>query len=361
MDGIRHFVRSLEDLGEDKEVAFHLQNLKRHIDRSYARPENMYSVARRLINDVRPEIAKIARGILKQTREEYQARCAEDKARTEERNAEQTVLELSYIEGVVEDLKRGSGIADMVILAMLCCGARKTEILDPDTSNFFETEDHKKDEIIQAGVAKKKDGDKMVVVKPLLWLDSENFLDLIARIRGFVFKRDEEGKNMKTIAGSIARYSRWLWAQNPHNGNNTGTHINRAIYANCAYLQRRTPNQSITSFVKDVLGHESMSTAANYMQVAISEIPGDILSEEARRQYKASIGPTLVYLKSRDDKLIPFRLPCIRKMTFDERCDLVDWTILKLERNNIPYRRATLLTLGFDSKFLAKYNKANFL
>jgi hypothetical protein len=237
---------------------------------------------------------------------------------------------------------------------MLACGARKEEVLNPDVSEFFLQDGH----VFQVGLAKKRKGKRVTLPKTILWMSPVEFLELIARIRGYVFKRRDEGKDMKGVAGSISRYSRWLWPQDRLNGNNTGTHINRAIYANCAYAKREKPEQSLTYFVKEVLGHESMTTAASYMQVAISLSLDDKLATEAKRQYDEAVGPSIIYLESRTGDHIPFRMICIRKMTFVERCELAEWTIEKFLSCDIPFSRKLLLDVGFDSKFLSKFNKA---
>lgn len=375
MDGILESVEAIAALdgggveGEEatRDCTELLVGLKSHIDSAYKRPEGVYSRARKMIKEKigRPAIDKAARAIIRQSKAEFDCAQAASAKVLEIKNKNQTVLALACIERVVERLRGGSTFEDHALLLMLCCGARKGEILNPAVSKFEYVvgEDGKVDDrkILQDGVSKKRTEGEFKIVKPLLWIKAGEFLDTLEIVRNEMFKclaeKADTDATMTVIAKScsskLERYCGHLWPQHVYNGYRTGTHINRAIYANVAHALHGGPRSSLTSFVKEVLGHEAMGTAANYMNVAVA-MPGDrARMEEAKRQSEQAFEGKLVEAMDRDG--VPHlveKIP-IRQMSKPDRTNLLFATIRSLESENIEPEKKLLKALGFDGKFLA--------
>jgi integrase len=344
-----------------------LVDLKGHIDRSYKRPEAIYSVARVRLRQKMgsPAIDKAARAIIKQTKEEFDATQAAAAKIVELKNKNQTVLTLEYVERVAERLRGGSTLEDRVVLLMLSCGARKGEILNPEVSDFeyAQTQTGTTDErkIKQVGVSKKKDGRGFEIEKPLLWIQAGEFLSALALVRNEVFKYTENNKRTggdlktatKSFSSKLERYCGHLWPQHVWNGYRTGTHICRAIYANAAHKFHGGGRSSLTSFVKEVLGHEAMGTAANYMNVAIAMPDDRMRMEEAKRQSDRAFEGRLVEATDRDGVSHFLEKIPIRQMSQEDRVALLFATIRSVEGMNIEPKKKLLKALGFDGKFLA--------
>lgn len=327
--------------------------LKEFIDLHYKRPEGMYPKARKILGEgvTNTKVLAAMRQTIKQTQAMY---LTEKRAQADQlvfRNSRQTVLTLDYVASVAGVLRAGVTFADRALLLMLSCGARKIEVLS-DIAQFFRSE--KKNFIVQRGFAKK--GEKGTVTeaeRPLLFITTGRFFELLASVREEVAERDKEGHVAigKTFSHQLEKRSADLWPQNVANGYRTGTHINRAIYANVAYKLFGKPDESLTHYIKHTLGHESMGTAANYMNIAIALSDEHKLLEKAEEldekveveevHYTRKDGTTLVAIK-----------PPIQKMTLAEReqkaAELASW----LRAEGVEVDRTALIRIGCQSKII---------
>lgn len=349
----------LEDVCEDlevdqeapEEVEALLEELKEYIDHAYKRPEGMYSKIRRLAGEriTHPATLQKMREVVRMSKEGYLAEKMAAKLVLEHRNANQTVFSIQYVREVVERLKAGGSFADRVLLLMLACGARKIEILDRETSMFYPTGNSHT--IAQVGVAKKRKTEKEVWIdKPLLFVDSFDFLVHLSLVRIEVDKRDKESREAigKTFSHQLEKLSAYHWPQNVANGYRTGTHVNRAVYVNVAYRKLKNKGESLTHFIKEKLGHESMGSAANYMNISISFDAEDELADEAKEQQQMAMG-TRVALINKDGKRVLLPRCAIRKLTRSEReAVAVDFGRL-LHTHDIDVTRANLMSLGIQS------------
>lgn len=332
-----------------------IQKLKGHIDRSYKRPEGMYARARALVGSgVREkEITKALRLTVRQSQKEYSKTREEGERRVEHRNSNQTVFTLEYVSSVVGILRPGITFADKVILLMLSSGARKIEILDASVSDFTFSADGET-HLVQHGFAKKGRLAAITSIsKPIIFLTSHRFLALLHEVRVEVAQRGKRGRVEigKSFSHQLEKRSSDLWPQNLANGYRTGTHINRAIYANVAYLLHGAPDESLAHFIKHVLGHESMGTASSYMNVAIAR-EGDVEMNEKADELEENVDRQEVILESDDgESLLAFK-PSTQKMTQEEReaktIELGKW----LKSVNMPVTRALLMKLGCQSKVI---------
>lgn len=379
MDELRLLVAELRILEADdsairtisSEQELLLYRIKEAVDTNYKRPAGMYSVVRRLISSSMSQIGVIlrAREILKQTQEEYKNSQAAQQKAVVDRNERQTVFTLRFVEEVVEKLIRRGAFTDKVLLLMLACGARKVEILDPDMSEFEEVFTFsspmgiqliKPFTICQKGLAKKRLAEKVKIEKPLLWINALEFMRILGEVRAFVWKHKCEHLNtaaaIKSMSPELERLSSALWPQAVANGVHTGTHINRAIYANVAYLEREKPGMSLTAFVKRVLGHAELGTACSYLHVSVASPTDRKLWLEGKKQEKAAI--TYVKLEGENGEKIKFRQLLGGSTKFNDaekRAELAD-CIKQCTENSFHPSRSLLMRLGFSAKFLAKMN-----
>lgn len=328
-----------------------MKELKIFLDASYKRPEGMYSRVRKMVTEKMNNIRLLTklRDVIKQSKEEFDREKRAAKAVLEYRNRTQTVISMKYVLDVVDRLKTSECFADKAVLLMMSSGARKIEILDDNTSLFFRV-GHRQ-WIKQIGVAKKRDPcDQPVIMKPLLFLDCEDFLSKLEDVRREVDSRDKQGRVSigKTFAKRLENACAYLWPQNVANGYRTGTHLNRAIYANVAYRKFRMPGESLTHFVKHRLGHESMGSAANYMNISIAFDEDPDLMAEAQVQ-EWVVDQAGIEFNDEEGKLVKIRPAPIRKMTAEERMVEVEWYADQLQSNRIAITRGNLLALGLQS------------
>ncbi len=352
-------VASCEDMKDgdsvSEETISALISLKEFVDHHYARPEGMYSKVRFMLALQIPnaDVKHQARQIIKQNRKDYVTTQKKAEAVVARKNSHQTVLSMSYIWEVVTMLKLSSTFSDNVILLKLACGARKIEILDEDTSSFFGHDDLER-RITQVGMAKKRPGCKIEsITKPLLFLTPSDFLEKLRGVRLYVLGRSKENRVAmgKTVSHQLELLCHKQWPQNVDNGYRTGTHINRAIYANIAYKRHGKPGESLTHFIKHQLGHDSMGSAANYMNVSISFNEDSALAEEADRQAMAT-EDSKITLMDENGHLREFMKPPVRRMDPEDREELARTLAEKLRISSVPVTRGNLMALGVQSKIV---------
>lgn len=358
------FIPWLEALNQDntedpliaREIEVVLENLKDHIDTNYKRPEGMYSKVRKMIGDVlvNSETIRKARQIIKMSKADYEASTAAARKVLEWKNARQTIFALDYICQVVGALRKCSTFADRFVFLQLACGARGVELLDRHTSRFFVTENSIM--IGQEGFAKKRGTTRTdTIVKPLLWTSPSKFMEQLQLLREEVENRGHSTRKdiAKSFSGQLTALSKHWWYQHTANGHNTGTHINRAIYANVAYKERGQPNQSLTHFVKHVLGHDTMGSAANYTNIAVA-FPGESrLLCEAKAQEDLYSRESVAF-KNTEGDYVSICKPPIRRMTKDERAASILFYAHQLQGSGVLVNRSNLIALGFQSKAIRK-------
>ena len=335
-----------------------LLEMKDFIDQTYARPEGMYSKVRRMITEripwLLPAVIVAARQVLKQNQHDFKALQKKAEKVVAFKNSHQTVFTMAYIREVVTRLKASHVFSDNVVLLMLSCGARKIEILDASTSTFFGHNDLK-DRITQCGVAKRRaEGkDDNPITKPLLFLSPGDFIMRLTAVREEVEERGKKGRVAigKTFSHQLEKLCQELWPQHVDNGYRTGTHVNRAIYANVAYRMFGVPGESLTHFIKTKLGHDTMGTAAHYMNISVAFDEDSPLAEEAERQ-AVVLEQNKVVLENKDGYQHEFVKPPMRWMEREDREELARNFAKQLQVSGIPVTRQNLIELGVQSKIV---------
>ncbi len=326
-----------------------------HINKHYKRPEGQYSKVRKLIaaEISHPQILQQLRSTVKMTKDQFELANQAAAKVLEIKNSKQTVISLSFVNDIIGKVSPCISFGDKFMLVQLACGARKIELLDENTS-VFKAVPNQRRLIEQVGFAKK--GATPIVnsiVKPLLWIDSGHFLDCLEKIRVEVRARQKEGREAiaKSFSTQLERHCQFHWPQNVLNGYRTGTHINRAIYANVAYHYRRAAGQSLTKFIKHQLGHDSMGSAANYMNVAIAFADDGLLLEEAKWQEGDYQSLGIDFLTHEGEKVI-IHQPPIRHLSEEQRYDELEHYRLLLEEKRVKVSRRALMRLGFQSRLI---------
>jgi hypothetical protein len=210
--------------------------------------------------------------------------------------------------------------------------------------------------IRQEGFAKKRgDGPVPSVIKPLLWTSMSRFLAVLTQLREEVRGRDHQtrkaiAKSFSTQLGGLCKH---LWCQHLMNGNRTGTHLNRAIYANVAYKTKGAAGQSLTHFIKNVLGHDTMGSASNYMNIDVAFQGEEKLLKEAQIQ-ESLFERDSAELVTETGKSVSVCKPPIRRMSPEARNESVIYHANKLRSLGVPVKRSNLIALGFQSKAIRK-------
>ncbi len=332
-----------------------VEDLKIHVDTSYKRPEGQYSKVRKMLSAAikDEQILKLIRTKVKMTKDQYDLANRASAKMVEARNEKQTVFSFEFVTSVVEKVRPCVSFADKFTFLQLACGARKIELLDEGTSEFFAIPDQRR-LIHQVGFAKKgPTPETKEITKPLLWIDSWNFLEILQELRDEVRKRGKGSRDViaKSFSTQLEKLSKFLYPQNVANGHRTGTHLNRAIYANTAYRFRKAPGQSLTKFIKHQLGHDSMGSAANYMNIAIAfAADTPMLGEAALQQKDMDTHGCFFDTPSGQPVFMPYAP--IRRLSEEQRKKELQGFVDALTLHNIAITRGNLMKLGFQSSLI---------
>ncbi len=155
----------------------------------------------------------------------------------------------------------------------------------------------------------------------------------------------------KSFSHQLEHLCASIWPQNVSNGYRTGTHLNRAIYANVAYKKYGGPNESLTHFIKERLGHASMGSAANYMNVSIAFPTDEAMLKEAALQ-SWIVEDRKVGLLARGGEIKMISPPPIRKMQAEDRENEIQAFADLLDSLDVPVTRTNLIALGLQSSFI---------
>jgi hypothetical protein len=188
-------------------------------------------------------------------------------------NLNQTPIEIKKIFEIIKLTKASSDVLDNIICFMLASQSRLIEVLS--FADF--KEEHVIDGVSyinQTGVAKdkveKKNGDKKVVIKPMIDISFEEAFGLLKNIRADVRKNELTGKLNREITNHYnSRLNKKIKTYNGLEG--ASSHLLRKISANLSYkLYGEKTNQSLQSWLTLVLGHASLgSSALNYSTIKL--------------------------------------------------------------------------------------------
>lgn len=343
-----------EEVGEELKEA--VKDLKLHIDKHYKRPEGQYSKVRKLIAEAvaHTPTNEHIRSVIKMSKDEYDLANKALNLVVQMKNCKQTVISSSFVHEVVDKVRPCASFADKFVFLQLASGARKIELLDEGTS-VFEEVPYQRRLIKQVGFAKKKDSALEFVVKPLLWMDCWDFLRVLGEVREEVKARGKSGRQSiaKSFSTQLQNMCKHLWPQHCCNGYRTGTHLNRAIYANVAYHFRKTPGESLTHFIKHQLGHDSMGSAANYMNVAIAfaedeQLQGEAGNQEVPQDIKGAL------FQDQDGEDVFMDYPPVQRISQEARHASIWAHAEKMNKRGVAITRANLMKLGFQSDAIKK-------
>ena len=304
-----------------------LTRLKTAIDTVYAHSYKRYARVRAFF--VREygqdsEINRLVDSTFRMTKEQFRKSSAKARRRVLERNVRQTVIHEQFVTDVIDWLKANFMTIDKIALLMLCCGARRCEIMDTGRSSFS-ADGVPRGFIRQDGLAKKSTESKVEsAVKPLLFISSAEFMAILDELRR------ETADLIPDSNGLISQFDNRLedlaktcFPQFVLNDFPVGTHVCRAIYVNTAYHYHHNPRESLVAFASRVLGHEGLASVPNYLHVTIAFDRDDVDGKEATDQESAVRGKmAIIEVQNSDGESFRLRPIPHRRLSKTERMTL---------------------------------------
>lgn len=340
---------------DDQKIEMRLKDTKQALDKVYAYPYQYYRKTRDAVRKRYGEgfVTVLATRTIRMTKEQMETARGQAALRVMQRNSKQTVLLFSFVEQRVAWLKSNDLLIDKIMLLMLASGSRRCEILGTGRSFFTYAPDFDKSHthIRQIGLAKKTANTVVdEVVKPLIFLDYDEFLDILASVRDATADMPlDSNRLLSTFDNRLEALSRLCWPQFVSNGYPIGTHVCRSIYVSIAYQLHPSARASIAAFAARVLGHESFMQVPNYLHANVTMAKSGPIFDEAVTQYKDCVDKLvpaiLVDDNGNEQELLP--VPH-RRLSKSEREQLKANRIYDLEQRNIAATRTHLRLLNID-------------
>jgi hypothetical protein len=203
------------------------------------------------------------------TSEEKKTRQSDAQEKVIENNQNQIEVTVAQLKLFIDKLNTTKfKIVLSIIKAQLACGGRLIEIL---SSEFQFTESKKENYIIQNNCAKNRSDDEREVEKPVLFITPTEFLGLISLIRSNLTVKDGDNniklsnRYGKRVNVSIVKIA----AECGMPPEISSSHDLRKIYANYSYILFGKRNQSLQSWIAQILGHGDLTSSANYSTIKI--------------------------------------------------------------------------------------------
>ena len=172
--------------------------------------------------------------------------------------------------------KEDKDIIDYIIAAQAAIGSRLIEVLSSDVSKF----EAKGDNIIQSGTAKELKGiyqdhfDKVVTKSPISLVGTQQVIDWLDEVRSVTDTQKSDGnvklseKYNEKVNKRILFYLRE--AEIPKDNELKSSHGLRRLWVAWSYAHRASLSQSLHSFIKEFLGHDSDGSTTNYNSIEVT-------------------------------------------------------------------------------------------
>lgn len=300
-----------------------ITEFKAYLEEVFERPELYYKRSREAIYNQfgkeNPE-GVAANKLIRMTKKEFQSSRKHQQIVTIDRNKHQTVITMGFILTRTFWLRTNGLIIDKVALLMLATGARRCELLQPRLASFLDPMDGV--HIKQFGLAKKTDACQVIcVLKPILWITPREFMEMLADVRAYMTDKPPDA-----LDNQLESLAKVLFPQFEANGYRCGTHVCRALYANTAHSLYARPNESLTAFAADVLGHEGLPSVPNYLHVRVVEPDGSKRAKQEAREQLARSNDKLqpVEIMTNTGQSRTFLPMPRRKLTPDDRAKITE-------------------------------------
>jgi integrase len=279
------------------------------------------------------------------SREEHKEHHEEQEEIAQAKRRGKTQLQVEDLKTLFKKCRSSNNLYDQIITAMLATGSRMIEILNPEVSQF--SAGFSGTTITIEGLAKTKE--KVIITRPVLWMDPIDCILLIEKIRNSLVGFDGLTNTQMTSLIEKPLNKRIL----EHNCGVTSSHDLRKSYA-CILYNKLEPEEKAkitqTQFIQDLLGHTDIRSSERYSTV-------NIVEKEKKKVVKRiqpinEVDSDEVLLKDRNGNKIPFKKK--GKVSRKEILELLVIMAQSLSDHNVLVSDLTMKKLGFSSNTLSR-------
>lgn len=192
--------------------------------------------------------------------------------RVEEANKNLTQINLGELTEAIERLDKAGDPYSRGVLLMLCSGMRPIELF----KNVVEPDPADSRYILVGNLAKKR-GDRLRVRRPVIGMSPESFINRLAAFRQYFDNKkplDKDGFLSGNVVRGLNAAARAVFPE--LEGKSQAGSMMRKYYSAAAFelfADKEKTNYNV--FIKNLLGHNILSTSFNYSMVNVSGDPED--------------------------------------------------------------------------------------
>lgn len=263
-----HVKEQLARSGNERDPTI-LIDLKAWVDKNYKRPENIYSICKKLCRTENHPYTGLVGNIFRMTKQQKQRQDKLYFEALEKRNQNVTMFNAMVVTGRIHDYARSDDLCENIVALQVASGCRQRDIFDckivftQDPNNFWRMRQH--------GSSKKR-GKSWIGSKYLCLLTFEKFIDLLWKTRQRLYPTYLRDPPDDIITATVNRFNHKLCvlsrATFPVQQPRSGTHVNRAIHAALVRKLKKT-HMTAALATKTALGHTNFSSGLHYMYVEI--------------------------------------------------------------------------------------------
>jgi len=356
---------------------------------SYSSSEIHFGQIREIFSESPAPIREYVRVTMRTTARQKAIQGAKADDRVEQKLLDPFRISLStFLENIARDVESNSF---GVLLSALesASGARAIELINKNIAKF-EAVPSLPGFVRQIGQAKTRGKKVAPIVKPIIGMTVDRFLQRLEYARKYTNADVDSGMDNRTLAAKYEHYAvTHVQSIYPEIGKGVGTHVTRAIYSKSSYMIHN-PNEEMSpsQWMKNVLGHQSYNSIKNYDAVIVTRGPTvkpadmpttmqemgarlaaleavrsneqDEKGEEAHEVFisnkKRKIEQEEVEFITKDNKKVSIKkLKRVRNKTEEETRDLVRQAEELLRQNNVKITKDNLTYLGIGGTNVCKY------
>jgi hypothetical protein len=354
---------------------------------SYSSSEIHFGQIREIFNESPAAVREYVHNTMRTTSPQKAIQSAKADERVEKKLLNPFRVSLrDFLENIARDAESSSF---GVLLSALesASGSRAIELISKGVSTFAAVP-NLPGFVKQTGQAKARGKKVEPIIKPVIGMDVNRFLNRLAFVRKTTDVDVDGGLDNQALArkyepAAVAH----VQSIYPSLGKGQGTHVMRAVYSKASYMIHN-PNEEISpsEWMKRVLGHGSYNSLKNYdavivvkgpvikpadLPTAIIEINARVSALEEKRsseqdEKEASHNVVLINNKKRKIEEVDFtktdgvevrikKLPLTRGKTEEETIALVRRAEKLLRDNGVKVTKENIVRLGIGSTNVSKY------
>jgi hypothetical protein len=347
-DGINNYVKS------DSNIQKNFKNIRLPIVEKYGKNSKEYAKSLTLLQFSREKWLL--------NRKEYNVKVAQ-------KNADKLIMSDKMYYSVMDNIQLTSpNWADLAICCEMACGSRIVEILDMST--FEAWPDAGENWIKATGIAKQenkpKDMVRKYVIKPLIHISTDVFLNMIKSIREQLAEARKKYTSYELSQSKNSTINRRIkhWFKDYGFVDQLSTHDMRKGYGSLSYqLYANQETTSMNSWLSNVLAHskDSLGVSLSYSTMTITTSPKvetiTTTQDDCIKSLTERMGKLEIALNKEKDKQPIRDIPVNPRIRDGKVYNRLLHSVSVMKKKGVEVNKKNLKDLKYGTKVIGRYFK----